>query len=221
MHIPVTGSRLAHLADQSERVIGRFRDLGMGDGPLALPFRHSRAGGRNSRADRRCPVDVRRGETCWQLWSGPKLIKDLGNSEAEAREVVSVIRQLRLTQRGTIGTRGPVMEYWLSDGHAPIGAIPAYRLLPLDRSTLRVEQLGGHWCLRDDRRLWFNFGIHEKDARHSLEVIQRHEFNRIGYVGQAETVMIYFLKNTPERTAPRSRSPRWCCHRWMRSTPAS
>jgi hypothetical protein len=148
-------------------------------------------------------VDVRRGETCWQLWSGSKLIKDLGNSEVEAREVVGVIRQLRLNQRGTIGTREPVIEYWLADGQPPDGLIPAYRLLPLDGSTLRVEQIAGQWCLREDGQLWFNFGRHETDARQALEVIQRYGFNRIGYVGQAETVMIYFMKTASERATPR------------------
>jgi hypothetical protein len=71
---------------------------------------------------------------------------------------------------------------------------------------LRVEKVAGHWCLRDDHKLWFNFGTHQGDAKHALEVIQQHEFNRIGYVGQAETVMIYFLGGTPERSV-KSLSP--------------
>lgn len=152
-------------------------------------------------------VDVRRGDTGWQLWSGSKLIKDLGNSEVEAREVVGVIRQLRLNQRGTIGTREPVMEYWLADGQPPDGLVPAYRVLPLDRSTLRVEQVAGQWCLREDGQLWFNFGRHEADARQALDVIQRYGFNRVGYVGQAETVMIYFLKTSQDPIARKLPAP--------------
>ncbi len=153
-------------------------------------------------------IDVKRGEACWQLWSGSKLIKDLGNSEGEAREVVHVIRELRLTHLGVIGSRGPVMEYWLADGHAPQATVPAYRVQPLDRSTLRVEQIAGQWCLREDGQLWFNFGTHESDARHALEVIQKYQFNRIGYVGGAETVMIYFLTAPPDRRpAPKMRTP--------------
>lgn len=152
-------------------------------------------------------VELRRGEERWQLWSGTKLVKDLGTSEAEAREVVAIVRQLRLSRLGTIGTRGPVMEYWLADDRAPQGLIPAYRLQPIDRPTLRVEQIGGQWCLRDAQHLWFNFGFHAADAKLALEVIQRHEFSRIGCVGQAEPVMIYFLGGSPDIKPAPSQQP--------------
>jgi hypothetical protein len=152
-------------------------------------------------------VELRRAEERWQIWSGTKMVKELGTSEAEAREAITLIRQLGLSQRGVIGTRVPVMEYWLAKDKAPQGLVPAYRLLPIDRPTLRVAQVGGQWCLHDARNLWFNFSVHAADANKALEVIQRYEFNRIGYVGQAEPVMIYFLGGAPEMKPTPSLQP--------------
>jgi hypothetical protein len=143
-------------------------------------------------------VELRRTDERWQLWAGAQLVKDLGASEAEAREVIAIIRQLRLTQRGAIGTRAPIMEYWLAGDKAPQGLIPAYRLAPIDLATLRVEQLGNQWCLRDATHLWFNFGVHADDARQALATIKHYEFTRMGYVGQTDPVMIYFLGGKPD-----------------------
>jgi hypothetical protein len=141
-------------------------------------------------------VELRRVNDRWQIWSAGKFLKDVGTLEHDAREVLDRIRQLQLDQLGTIGTRQPVMEYWLSRQQAPRGLVPIHQTMPLDRETLRVEQVHGQWCLRDARNLWFNFGIHEADARQALEVIERWDFGRIGYVGHPQPVMIYFLNGT-------------------------
>ncbi len=129
----------------------------------------------------------------WQLQVGGVHLTDFGRREAEAREALRLVRELRLTQRGTVGTPQPIMEYWLANGQAPQGSVPGLRLLPLDLESLRVEEIQGQWCLRNARQTFFNFGSHVEDARHALEIIQHHGFSQIGYVGQPAPVMIYFL----------------------------
>jgi hypothetical protein len=129
----------------------------------------------------------------WQLVSGGVWLKDCGRREADARETLRVIRALHLNQHGTVGSPQPVMEYWLSDGRAPQGFGTGPRLLPLDQGSLRIEQVQGQWCLRDNRRLFFIFGGHRQDAEQALEVIRRHGFSQVGYIGQPVPVMIYFL----------------------------
>src|SRR5690242_18015177 len=57
----------------------------------------------------------------WQLHAGGVLIKDFGHREQDAREALRILRNLRLTQHGTIGTPRPIMEYWLASGQAPHG----------------------------------------------------------------------------------------------------
>jgi hypothetical protein len=152
-------------------------------------------------------LELRRAGDHWEVWTGGKLLKDLGSSEADAREALALIRQLRLCKHGTIGTPRPVMEYWLGDQGAPQGIIPANRLTAIDRQSLRAEQLHGQWCVRDARQLFFNFGNHEADARAAVQVIQRYQLGRIGYVGHPVPVMIYFMGGLAMEQARPAGSP--------------
>lgn len=152
----------------------------------------------------------------WQLVSGRQLIKDFDNRQLEAEEAVRIIRELRLNQRGTIGVPRPVMEYWLSDGHAPspfvrggqedfsplrrgggggapMRTVAGLRLLPFDPASLALESLGGKWCIKDQRRIYFNFGSQADDAKRALQIIQQNGFDRVGYVGQPVPIMLYFV----------------------------
>src|SRR5207248_3088661 len=79
----------------------------------------------------------------WQLEAGGVFLKDFGRRENEARQVLHLVRELRLTERGTVGTPQPVMEYWLANGQAPQGSLPGLRLLPLDLASLHVEPIQG------------------------------------------------------------------------------
>src|SRR5262249_29254188 len=96
----------------------------------------------------------------WQLVAGGVMLKDFGRRQTEAREALRIVRELRLTQHGTIGTPKPVMEYWLADGQAPRAYDPRLRLISFDPAGLRVEQVQGQWCLRDARMPLFYFGAH-------------------------------------------------------------
>jgi hypothetical protein len=132
----------------------------------------------------------------WDLVAGEVRLREFGNRTAEAREALRLIRGLHLTQHGTVGTPQPVMEYWLSDGHAPLAASARPWARPFDPDGLRVEQVEGHWCVRNDEQILFAFGPHEDQARQAQDIIRRYEFNRIGYVGQPVPEMILFL-NSP------------------------
>jgi hypothetical protein len=129
----------------------------------------------------------------WQLRAGNVWLKDFGKREKEAREAVRLIRDLHLTQHGTIGTPRPVMEYWLTDGRAPQATQTSLRTVPFEPQRLRVERVQDQWCLRDDQHSFFTFGAHEDEARQALAVIQQYGFNQVGYIGQGVPVMIYFL----------------------------
>jgi hypothetical protein len=152
-------------------------------------------------------LQLRKVESRWQLMAGETRVKDFGASEADAREALAVIHELKLTQRGVIGTRAPVLEYWLADKAAPRGLIHSERLQTIDRATLRIESVEGQWILRDARQVWFNFGRFEADARQALAVFQRYPFNRIGYVGFPTPALIYFVEATDTQSAAPSKLP--------------
>jgi hypothetical protein len=138
-------------------------------------------------------VELQWHEGHWQLWAGPELIKDFGPRQAEARQALSLVRELHLTERGTVGTPRTIMEYWLSDGRAPAGMLPAVRSMPIDQGILRTEQIQGYWCVRDNTNTFFNFGTHQDEAEQALAIMKRYGFSRLGLVGQGRPVMLVFV----------------------------
>jgi hypothetical protein len=140
-------------------------------------------------------TELRWGKNGWQLAAGEKVLKEFGRFESEGREVLRLVRELRLNSLGTVGAPRPIMEYWLCNGAAPRGTPLALRTLPLDPATLKAEQLQGQWCLHDGTRILFNFGEQADAARQALAVVQRYGFTQVGYVGQVAPVMLVFLAN--------------------------
>jgi hypothetical protein len=143
----------------------------------------------------------------WQLWSGAHLLKDFGRHESDARLALNVVREMHLTQHGTVGSPRAIMEYWLSDGRAPTESVQGLRTIPIDRSTLRVEAVQGYWCVRDDRNTYFNFGSHKDEAERSLAIMKLHALSRIGLIGQATPTMLVFLGSAPGNTATPLHAP--------------
>jgi hypothetical protein len=138
-------------------------------------------------------ADLRWENGGWVVMAGNVRVKDFGNHPLEAREGLRLIRDLRLTQHGVIGTPVPVMEYWLSDGQAPQPLNSRQWLWPIDPEHLRVEQVQGHWCVRDADRLLFAFGSHADQAQQALAVLRHYQFTQVGYVGQPVPDMMYFV----------------------------
>jgi hypothetical protein len=137
----------------------------------------------------------------WQLQAGKVMLKDFGAAEAAAHEAVELIRDLRLTQHGSIGAPVPVMEYWLSDGHAPQGPLNKYATLHFDRASLHVAQVQGQWYLRDANQMLVNFGSHSQDAQAALEVLRRYEFNQVAFIGFPTPLMMVFLASEVRRSS--------------------
>ena len=125
----------------------------------------------------------------WQLRAGGVWLKDFGGHERDARDALNLIRELHLNQHGTVGTLRPVIEYWLSDGHAPTTATPAARAIAFDREKLTVQQMLEQWCVCEGRRALFAFGGHEDQARQALAIIQHYGFDAVAYVGRPAPVM--------------------------------
>jgi hypothetical protein len=140
-------------------------------------------------------AELRWQDNRWQLVSGNIFLKDFGRYESEGREVLRVVRQLRLNTLTTVGAPRAIMEYWLANGVAPHGTVTGLRTLPLDASALTAEQVQGQWCIHDTNRILFNFGQQGDACRQALTDIQRYGFNQVGYVGQVAPVMLVFLAN--------------------------
>jgi hypothetical protein len=133
----------------------------------------------------------------WQLTAGGVVLKDFGRREAEGRLALRLARGLRLNQYGTVGSPAPLLEYWLVDGAAPRGPVPGFSVITFDPSSLHVEVTLGQWCLRDSRRVLFNFGPRAEEARQAFAVVRKYGFGQVAVVGQLSPSMVVFLAGAP------------------------
>jgi hypothetical protein len=144
----------------------------------------------------------------WQLRSGSVMVRDCGRSDHAARQLLLMLRQLRVNQHGTVGQRTteralrgtgednppvPIMEYWLCDGQPPQGLLSGVRLSPLDLQSLRVEKSYGQWCLRDAFRMLFNFERSEPDANKALAILRKYQFTQVAVVSSSNPPILLFL----------------------------
>src|SRR5262245_10764750 len=137
-------------------------------------------------------------ENRYQLWADKKLLKDFGPLHKEAEEAVRIIRELGLSRYGTIPGAQPPFEYWLADGWATEPVAPAARgalrqVIPIDNHTLRVEQVAGVWCLRDARKVLYNFGRSKESAQSALALCKKYAFNLLGVVGNPNPLMTVLM----------------------------
>lgn len=138
-------------------------------------------------------AEVRWSGASWQLWAGEVCLKDFGRHERDAQQAMRIVRELGVTQRGTVGSPHAIMEYWLVQGRAPDRPVEGFRTNFFDPASLRVVSLGAEWCVRDASQILFTFGSHAEEARQALAIIQHYQFNEIGYVGLPAPTMIVFL----------------------------
>lgn len=138
----------------------------------------------------------------WQLTAGGIPLKDFGRRESEGRLALRLVRSLGLNQYGTIGSPAPLMEYWLADGAPPHGPVPGFPVIGFDLATLHVEETLGQWCLRDSRRVLFNFGPRADDARQAYAVVRKYNFNQVAAVGQPAPAMLVFLAGPTAESDP-------------------
>jgi hypothetical protein len=138
-------------------------------------------------------LELIRNEGRWALTAGGTVLKEFGRREEEARQAWHLIRELRLNQRGTIGTPQPVLEYWLSDGQPPRWLPRGVRVYRFNLASLQLEQSLGRWLLRETSRPLFSFGNHKEDAQQALAVLQKYGFNQLGVVGHGLPAMLVFV----------------------------
>jgi hypothetical protein len=140
----------------------------------------------------------------WQLYAGTVMLKDFGRAEAAANEALQVLRDLRVNAHGAIGD---VFEYYLADGQAPSGMTRHRQVVHFNPEGTRVEQVGGNWCLRDERLVLYNFGPAKADAEAALAVCRKYGFNQLGYVGHPTPALKYLLFDPQQRLPPRTPPP--------------
>lgn len=143
-------------------------------------------------------LSARRVGDRWAVVNGFVTVRDFGADHAAADEFVKVLRDLRPTDWGTVGTARVVVEYGLTSGSAQQPAFTPKTSVSIDPASLRVESVRGVWVVRDDDNILLNFGKEKEDAEQAVGVIRKYQFNRIGQVGAAGVgVTFLFAQEVP------------------------
>ncbi len=139
-------------------------------------------------------VAARKFQDGWQVWSGGVLLRDFGKSQADAEEAVKTIRELRTTEWVGIGNGRPVVEYGLTNGKPHLPTFAPKGTTPIDLGSVRVDNVRGVWCVRDDATILVNFGRDKEDADQALGVIRKYGFNRLGTIGNPVQMSVLFAQ---------------------------
>jgi len=145
-------------------------------------------------------VEVTWSRDGWSLTTPEGVLKQFGRRNTDAADAHRLIRDLGLTERGTIGGASAVLEYWLAGGAAPTKSLRGHRVLPIELESLRVDTDGGQWCVRDAQRVLFNFGYSKDDAEQAVSIVKKYRFTRILLLGQPAPTMMVFLAEPHEAT---------------------
>ena len=131
----------------------------------------------------------------WQIWSGPRPIRNLGTDETGAKDIVRLMHDQHPTEWVSIGSPRSIVEYGLIDGKPlSVAGLPRV-VVPIDLRSVRIEPIKGVWCLKDNGNILFNFGLNKGDADQALAVVRKYGFNRIGMLGGDVTApaLTYFF----------------------------
>lgn len=153
-------------------------------------------------------MSARRTGDRWSVVNGFVTVRDFGSDQAAAEEFVKVLRDLRPTDWGTVGTARVVVEYGLTSGAAQQPAFTPKTSVAIDPASLRVESVRGVWVVRDDDNILLNFGKEKGDAEQAVGVIRKYGFNRIGQVGAAGAGATFlFAQEVPAANKAKPKAP--------------
>jgi hypothetical protein len=153
-------------------------------------------------------LSVRRVSERWTVTNGSSTVRDFGTARDDADEFVRVVRELRPTEWGSVGTARVVVEYALTNGTAAVPSFSPKTSVTIDTATLRTEQVRGVHVVRDDQNILLNFGSAKEDAAQAVAVIRKYKFNRLGQVGPAGSgVTFLFMQELPATNKAQAAKP--------------
>lgn len=131
----------------------------------------------------------------WKVTDGSMWLLDFAANQDLARRAVEVIRHYRLNQQCFVGRPNAPMQYYLSNGRAPVGAMPGEDSIRFDNNNLRVVNVGGRWKVIEGTSHWLlDFGSNENQAWTALRIIWKYDFSYICFVGRPNPPMMYFRR---------------------------
>jgi len=120
---------------------------------------------------------------------------DFGNQRSEARNALQAIKSYQMNRSCFVGRPDPSFQYLLTNGRAPSGSLSGEDCVKFNPATIEVREINGRWKIVDGRHMMFDFGNNKAEATKSLNIIQKHGFNRSCFVGRPDPSFSYLRKS--------------------------
>lgn len=151
-------------------------------------------------------AQIRRYSASWKLVVGTLWLRDFGDSEAEARKALEIIKHYGLNSQCFVGRPNPSLEYYLTDGRAPTGPLAGEDCIGFNPAGLEIKKSGGRWKIAQGDSWLLDFGS-RSEAEKALAVIHAYCFTHLCYVGRPDPSFTYFRTGPAAALAPTSASP--------------
>jgi hypothetical protein len=128
----------------------------------------------------------------WKIVVGNMWLLDFATSQSEARMALKVIKTYGLNCQCFVGRPNPSMEFYLANGHAPVGPIVGEDAISFNPANIEVQYVRGRWKIIEGNHWIMDFDQAENEARQALSYILYYGFTYICFVGRPDPSMIYF-----------------------------
>jgi hypothetical protein len=127
----------------------------------------------------------------WKLAEGSQWLFDFGQSQAEAKQALGIIRQYQMDAVCYVGRPQPSLTYLLTKGQSPIGKRVNEDCVTFDPKKLQARQIHGSWKIVENNHWLFDFGSKVQEAKQALGVIRKYQFRYSCYVGRPDPSFTY------------------------------
>lgn len=127
----------------------------------------------------------------WKLAEDSQWLFDFGQSQAEAKQALGIIRQYQMDSVCYVGRPQPSLTYLLSKGQSPIGKRVDEDCVTFDPGKLQTRQIHGSWKIVENNHWLFDFGSSVQEAKQALGVIRKYQFRYSCFVGRPDPSFSY------------------------------
>jgi hypothetical protein len=138
----------------------------------------------------------------WKIVVGNMWLKDFGNKKDEAEKALKIIVHYRMNSQCFVGRPNPSLEYYLVNGRAPQGSFPGEDAIAFNPNKIQIKQISGRWKIVEGNHWILDFVDKVAEAKTSLAIIKKYNFNHICFVGRPDPSMVYFKRDKQPEPEP-------------------
>ncbi len=131
----------------------------------------------------------------WKVAADNMWLLDFGPNRQQAEQALQIIQHYRLNQQCFVGRPKASMQYYLTNGRAPVGPFPGEDSIYFDNTKLRVAYVRNRWKIIElPSHAMLDFDQNETEAWTAMRIIWKYDFSYICFVGRPNAPMVYFRR---------------------------